>query len=256
MTVSSSPEISSELSSVGVRVDSVGLVTFVVDEEDSRWPNLRQWITVRGAVDVINTTFSTDELSSAPWLELVPDWHHGYPQPEQSFQYLEETYDLSGYCPKCGVGLRQVAPFLFKREPKWGRNQLLQVHWVFDEFFTTPEVWSTVFEPFGIGFRPVLTPGGNELKNVVQLVSDIGADVSTSGLTPETCVRCGRTKYLPATRGCFPALTGDSENPVVKTQQWFGSDASAHHCVLVAQEVRRALSEAGVRGASFRPVAM
>jgi hypothetical protein len=39
----------------------------------------------------------------------------------------------------------------------------------------------------------------------------------------------------------------------MKTNEYFGSGASAHHGVLVSQAIARALNDAGVRGASFKP---
>jgi hypothetical protein len=44
----------------------------------------------------------------------------GYPQPERDFLYLEQAYDLSARCPKCGEGAVQVAPFRIKKTLKWG----------------------------------------------------------------------------------------------------------------------------------------
>ncbi len=256
VSISSSPEVSAELAYLGVEVGSAGFVSFEVDETHPRWAELRAWIARRSAPDVLTTAFSGDEVTAAPWLELVPDWHHGYPQPdEDSFGYLSATYDLTEYCEKCGVGLRQVAPFQMKGEPKWGRRGVLQLNWVFDEFFVAPHVWSAVFEPLGVGCRRVMTPRGDELETVVQLVIEAEADIGTDGLEAETCGSCGRTKYVPVARGRFPALVSEPAGALVKTRQWFGSGASAHHRVLVAQDARRALDAEKVRGASFRPVA-
>jgi len=256
VSVSSAPEVSAELADVGVEVGSAGFVSFEVDETNPRWPELRAWIDGRSASDVVTTTFSRGEVAAAPWLELVPDWHHGYPQPdEDSFGYLSATYDLTEYCETCGVGLRQVAPFQMKGEPKWGRRGILQLNWVFDEFFVTPDVWSAVFEPLGVGCRRVMTPRGAELEAVVQLVIENEADVAPDGLEAATCGSCGRAKYVPVVRGPFPALVSEPPGALAKTQQWFGSGASAHHRVLIAQAARRALDAEKVRGVSFRPVA-
>lgn len=255
VSISSSPEVSTELADLGVPVESTGFVTFEVDETHPRWPELRAWIDRRSAPDAVFTMFSDGELAAAPWLELVPDWHHGYPQPdEDSFGYLLVTYDLTDYCATCGVGLRQIAPFQMKGEPKWGRRGILQLNWVFDVFFVTPKVWSTVFEPLGVRRRPVVTPWGDELETVVQLVVECEADIATEGLEGETCGSCGRTKYLPVLRGPFPALVNEPASPLVKTRQWFGSGASARRRVLVPQEARQAMEAEEVRGASFRPV--
>jgi hypothetical protein len=188
-------------------------------------------------------------------LELVGGWEHGYPQPEDDFGYRRVTYDGSVGCMACGVGLRQVAPFRMRAEPKWGRRGVMQLHWVSDEFFVRPAVWSTVFEPFGSTCRPVLGPRGDELATVVQLVVDDEVDVVVDGLPRERCGRCGEWKFLPVERGPSPALAAEPSRPVARSRQWFGSGGSAYRMVVVSRDVRRALLDAMVRGVSFRPVA-
>lgn len=256
VSVASSPEVSSELADLGVAVAFSGLVTFEVEESSPTWPRLRDWIARRGAVDVPTTTFSKGELDGARWLELVSDWHHGYPQPDEgTFGYLRATYDLSDYCPACGVGLNQTAPFQMTKEPRWGRKRILQLNWVFDEFFVTPEVWSSVFEPLGVGSRPVVGPRLETLETVVQLVVIGEVDVETANLASTVCKGCGRTKFDAPTAGFSPAprIGAPVSGRMVKSRQWFGSGSRAFHEVLVTQEIRRALLAERVLGASLRP---
>src|SRR6266849_2102839 len=110
ISISTTPEIRKELSSLGVVVGE-GLVTFEVDETHKSWRGLKLWIDERRAVDIVTTKFSNREIAHARWLELVPTWHHGYPQPEDNFGYREVTYDRSEYCAQCGIGAKQKAPF-------------------------------------------------------------------------------------------------------------------------------------------------
>jgi hypothetical protein len=256
ISISSTPEIRSELAAMGVVVGASGLVTFEVDEAYEAWPALQKWIARRGAVDIVSTKFSKKELADARWFALEPDWHHGYPQPDEGhFGYREATFEMAGFCEQCGIGLKQKASFQMKSEPKWGRNGILQLHWVFDEFFVTPEVWRTVFQSNEVGCRPVLDTKGSELKTVVQLVVQEEVDVGVEGLAAERCARCGRVKSLPVTRGAFPPLMSEPSARMVKTREYFGSGASAHRRVLVSQKVARALAAEKVRGASVRPVA-
>jgi hypothetical protein len=117
-----------------------------IDEASDAWPAVRDWLTRHRAVDFVTTKFSSSEIAEAAWLELQPEWHHGYPQPnEGEFGYRRATYDSSDWCDECWMGLKQNAPFQMKGEPKWGRRGILQLNWVFDEYFVTPEVWSSVF---------------------------------------------------------------------------------------------------------------
>lgn len=234
------------------------LVTFELDESHEAWPNVRDWIVRRRALDIISTKFSTAEIAEAKWLNLEANWHHGYPQPnEGEFGYREATYDLTHYCEKCGIGMKQKAPFQMKGEPRWGKRSILQLNWVFDEYFVAPDIWVSVFKPHGIECRPVTDTKDTELKTVVQLVAHEEVGIATDGLLTDeaACSVCGRRKYLPVTRGPFPALMSEPSAAMVKTKEYFGSGASAHRGVLISQTIARALIAEGVRGASFRPVA-
>lgn len=238
----------------------VGLphVSFDLAEDHPNWPALRDLFANWDALGMQWTEFSKSELRNASWLNLVPDWHHGYPQPrDNEFGYLEATYDLTDYCVRCGIGNKQKAPFQMKGEPKWGRRNILQLNWVFDEYFVTPEAWASVFKPHGILARPVLNNKQIELNSVVQLVVDEHVGVVTERLTKEeqACTVCGRTKYLPVARGPFPLLVIEPSTPMAKTNEYFGSGASANKGVIVSHALFRDMQSAGMRGVSFRPVA-
>jgi hypothetical protein len=253
----SSPEARTELLAMGIVVDASGLlISFDLDEANESWPQAQRWIAARRAVDIVRTEFSQQEIADARWLELVPDWHRGYPQPKPDvFGYREITYDTSEYCAQCGTGLRQEASFQMKGEPKWGRNGILQLNWVFDEYFVSPAVWTNVFEPLGVGYRHVQSTRGTELKTVIQLVVDQEIDVVTEGLPMERCMKCGRAKYTPVTRGLSPAVASKPAGDMVKTRQYFGSGASAFKRIIVSQMLARSLAARNIRGASVRPVA-
>ncbi len=107
-----------------------------------------------------------------------------------------------------------------KKEPAWGRNSLLQLNWVFDEFFVTPDLWQSVFRPRAVGVCPVLGPRGRELSTVVQLVVEETVPIVPGGLSAGRCADCGRLKYVPDNRGFFPKLTaepvGSADDPRVR----------------------------------------
>ncbi len=233
------------------------LTTFEIDEADAEWPEVERWIRERNAVDFVRTAFSADEIDEAAWLALTPDWQWGYPQPDpDNFGYLQATYDQRATCAACGVGLRQRAPFRMRSEPKWGRRSVLQLNWVFGEFFVRPDVWREPIREFGVEAMPVLTERGDvELVTVVQLrvLATIAVDVHDR--PSERCTTCGVEKWRPWTRGFFPSLAETPETPIVRTTQWFGAGASAFQYVLVSQALRRALVDAAVRGVSYAPVA-
>jgi hypothetical protein len=251
-----------EFDRLGVKVeisDGGGIVRdhFVLDiaESDPLWAGVQAWISKRPHVESVSPSFSEDEVGAARWLQLLPDWHHAYPEPADDFGYLDVTYDLSNYCSACGVGAVQKAPFRMRREPRWGRRGILQLNWVFDEFFVTPDAWSTVFKPHGIASRPVLKRGGAVLQTIVQL--DVVEEVSirTAGLDGEACADCGRFKFSPIRRGPLPELVDEPSGHLAKTREYFGSGASAHHAVVLSQALGAAIRAATLRGAAMHPVA-
>lgn len=259
VSLNSTPRVGAALAELGIVTSSENelasrMITFIVDEDQPNWPRIAQLIDRTGALDVVTTKFTRKEIDQAAHVQLEPTWHHGYPQPERDFGYLSTTYDLSDYCAACGIGARQKSSFQMKGEPKWGRKSILQLNWVFDEFFVTPELWHAVFEPVGVECLPVLGKNGGELNTVVQLVVTDEVEVEVSGLPAENCSTCGRVKYPPMSRGFFPAVMGEPTS-LARTSQYFGSGASAFRPVLARQEIARALSEGKVQGVSVRPVA-
>lgn len=149
ITFSDNEEVREALISAGVPLRLENILNVKISEDDPKWPVVAELMKKHKYFEFCTTDFTLNELKSASWLKVTPIWHHGYPQPDRDFGYLDITYDLAGYCEECGIGAVQKAPFRFSREPKWGRRQILQVNWVFDEYFVTPELWKTVFKPSG-----------------------------------------------------------------------------------------------------------
>jgi hypothetical protein len=254
VSIASSPEIAKELQALGVEVDDTGLVAFEVDESREAWPALQAWIARRRPFDIVSTRFSLLELARASVLELQPSWHHGHPQPEEGSGYLAATFDLREHCQRCGLGKKQNAAFRMKAEPRWGRNGVMQLDWIFDEYFVKPEVWEEVFKPFGVATRSVLDPKGQPLETVLQLVVRDEIGVVTEALEARPCPTCRRVKYLPVVRGPFPALARPLSAPIAKTTELFGNGASASRAVVVSRDLADALQAAEIRGVSFVPV--
>jgi hypothetical protein len=251
VTLSIEPPLLTELLADGISARE-GLNTLRLTE--AVWNSWGPRLEAAGAVHLIETSFTSAELSRAPWLRVVAAWHHGYPQPhEDSFGYLSTTYSAESGCGQCGAGRVQVEPFRMAKEPVWGSRQLLQLHWVFDEFFATPQLWSTAFAPLGIGKRPVSDRGGTgSLRTVVQL------DVEESGSlrideVGSSCPTCSVRKYLPSRAGYFPGLADPPTGHMVRSVEWFGSGASAANAVLVSQELYSRLKKLRVKGVKFVP---
>jgi rRNA maturation protein Nop10 len=260
VSLTSNDEIREKLRQCAIKVEPVlnDLITLEVDESSSSWPIVSQLIQTCNVLDVIRTEFSGTELHEARHLQLVPKWHHGYPQPENSHGFLSATYDLTNYCSTCGMGLRQKAPFRMKCEPKWGKRRILQLNWVFDEFFIQPAVWSDIFGPLGLACFPVLdNRTGHPLNTVVQLRVESEAcstiDFAEEPLS-ECCKSCGRKKYLPLNRGKFPPLCIPTETHMIKTQEYFGSGSSSWQAIIVSAEFFKTVRQTKLRGAAFKPL--
>jgi hypothetical protein len=233
------------------------LAIFDVEESSPAWSELQPLMADWSALDMIRTEFSVAELKQADHLQMGPGWHHGYPQPDDDFGYVNRTYNLQTYCPVCGIGGDQSAPFRMKREPKWGKRQILQLNWVFDEFFVQPQVWRDVFQPFGIEMLPVLEHrSGQELKTVVQLkiVSGASSRLLLGEAPFQRCESCHRTKYLPLTRGKFPAVAVAPDSQIIKTHEYFGSGGSAWNAIIISADLFRQIDKHKVKGVRFTPL--
>ncbi|MBL8215031.1 MAG: hypothetical protein JNK87_30210 [Bryobacterales bacterium] len=181
-------------------------------------------------------------------LLMEPDWHHGYPEPSAGFGYIQQTFDMQTYCP-CGLGKRQVAPFRMKREPRWGRRSILQLHWEFETFFVTPAAWERCFRPFGVEKMPVLNHRtGEELASVVQLRIPEETEAHVEGLRFRACERCGRRKYMPIDGCRFP---GPKQVPAPLFHSIERFNDGAFRLVYVRMDLYGAIYAAGLKGAVF-----
>lgn len=229
-----------------------GFVTVRVSEDDPRWAAVQKLVNRFQAVDVPKTTFSQGEIERAANLGLLPGWHDGYPQPADDGGYMRETYELTDYCATCGVGKRQKAPFAISKAPTWGKRGILQLNWIFDEYFTPPEVWAHVFKPFEIEHREVVSyKTGQVLPSVVQLVISEITSVDWNG-SRTSCPACKRTKFDPVARGYHPSpLT--PRFAIAKSIEEFGSGASAHRLVLISRALGHAIRKFQIRGVEMAP---
>lgn len=237
-----------------------GICVCKIDEEDARWGRLNSFINYseenrRASGHTIITEFTKKEQNAAHYLEVSSKWHHGYPEPSDTMDYLELTYNLDDYCAVCGVGKHQKAPFRFKKSPVWGQKNILQLYWIYDEYFVKPEIWQDLFEPFGIGCRPVVLDKSDKvLDAVVQLDLNELVDLDGFGDAPFVeCNSCGRIKYLPITRGYKPAPVSFPAKAMFRSNQFFGSGASAHRMVLVSNEIFVKAESLKLKGVSYMP---
>jgi len=223
-----------------------------IAEDGPLWESVQPLLEKYPLVDIPFTKFTDSELGDAKYLMMGPSWHHGYPQPEDDFGYKQMTFDLTDCCKPCGIGKKQTAPFRMKKAPNWGRRSILQMNWIFDEYFVKPDVWKAIFQPLGINCRPVLLHRtGQELDSVVQL--DIPQLVTllmdSEDHAFERCMFCDRKKYKHVT-DFFPS-PAPVDFPLFKSVQYFGSGASAHRAVVLSNALYCRIRAAALKGAEF-----
>lgn len=228
---------------------------WVFDQDDSSEHWLRFLAKARelGSEPAIGVRFSPAEISSATWCHWLAQSHQGYPQPDDDFGYMRTTYDLTEACPVCNVGVRQVAPFRMRAEPRWGRRSILQMYWVYDAWFVTPDAYQRVFEPFGIACMEVLRKSGNPLETVVQLVVGPTTPLTEQRTEGEVCAACGRLKLHAALSDFAPPPARTPVSPLVYSEGWYGSGGLAFRATLIRGDLVAAIKGAGLRGADFHP---
>lgn len=229
------------------------LLSFAIHEGHAAWPEVAHLLATYEAIDLCWNEYSARELCAASYVDVRPDWHHGYPMPDTNSGYLHATFDLQDYCPRCGAGATQRAPFRMRSEPKWGRRSVLQLNWVFDEFFVRPELYAEVFEPHGVASLPVLHHRtGNALQTVVQLKATADTvDLSIPGTTGQVCERCGRFKYLPLGRAQPSLRVPPPLGHLLRSRQIFGSGAKAFRLVLMSASLFQRYADSSSRGVGF-----
>lgn len=182
---------------------------------------------------------------------MIARSQQGYPEPSDDNGYLSSTFDLDEFCPACGMGKKQAAPFRMKGATTLKRDSVLQLNWVLDEYFVTSETWAAVFKPLGVGCRPVVVNRtGSRIDSVVQIEIPQLFDVNVNGLACQQCSRCGRKKYRFVLEG-FCREPIDANAMIFKSNQYFGSGGEAFRLVMVSNHVYRKMKEAGLKGVHY-----
>ncbi len=231
-----------KLAKYNIEVSTGTLSTFQIPE-DSVYNTLEPYFKEWRVVDMLYTEFSKKELDEAKWLVLQGIWENGYPQPEDDFGYLKETYNLNGYCKMCGIGAIQESAFRIKKEPKWGSKKMFQLTWVYDELFVEKSFYEEIFKINGIDSKPVLLhKSGEECKTIVQLdLPSTDLELSMEDLKYQQCPVCHRKKYLPEFKCFFPNYSEEHKFMIFKGLEFFGSGAQAYNQIFISQELRQLL---------------
>lgn len=209
-------------------------------------------------------------MSDDCWFIVGAKGHHGYPQPENSWD--SHTYDE--ICKSCGVYGSQVAPYRFRRSNRRTNSHFLQLNWIFDAWFVRPEV-ETVLRRSGLSgmdFGPALDhKSGLPLDNLRQLVvTGRVENIEISKLSTVTCMPrneeaetypqphtgpfCGTVKYHPPTHVVIPAQALSGVADLALTSAWFGSGGCAYHYTVASQRFAELVRENRWRGLDFSAI--
>jgi hypothetical protein len=237
----------------GARVPNGSIITsFEIGEHDPRWMDARRVAAKFQITHSARTQFVQTELDAAQAMCILSSSQRGYPEPSEKRGFLAATFDLSDHCTECGIGRRQIRPFRFKSAPVLKRS-IMQLNWIFDEYFVSREVWTAVFEPLGIACWPVvLDRTGEEIESVVQLKISHHVDLNLNESNVAVCPTCGRTKTRMDLTGFCPEPVSIPA-PLFKSTQFFGSDANAFNRVLVSSSLYKEIKKDRLRGAEFYP---
>jgi hypothetical protein len=286
--------LKAELDKIGARyqikvLGSVGgvetrSIEFTVGENDPLYPRIAELIEKHGFYVQTGIYYGQQDINEAEWL-VAQVGEFQYPQPEDT--YIEATYDISAYCPHCGMGAVQNNPFRLRFDFKQRAARLLGLFWVHDEIFVRPEVKS-VLEQSQIGdiqfLQPVHHRTGQPIETVYQMIVRTIADpgLLTRGLQPVTCREdneegfpqerwgaahgisrsfedytfCDRVKYqYPRTTMIAFARTSLEGLPdIAKSNEYFGSGGAAERLILVSRRFVDLIKRYKLRGLKLTPI--
>jgi hypothetical protein len=255
----SSESEAQEFSDIGIKIQrgprhlyGNSIASFVMGEQDEMWMAARDIAQKYKITEYVSTRFSDAEINAADKLCILSTSQRGYPEPSKELRYLVASFDLSRFCAKCGIGLRQNNPLRINFIPSL-KNNILQLNWVFDEFFVSREVWTAVFNPLDIGYWPVvLDRTGEEIESVVQLKISHYADLNLDETSATVCPTCGRAKTRMDLRGFCPEPVSIPA-PIFKSTQFFGSDCNAFNRILISSSLYKEIKKERLRGVEFYP---
>lgn len=234
------------------------LITFVIVESDPHWAIISELVEKKGAVNLVETTFTEEEIRNASWLWLKSTFEQGYPQPKLHWPIKQLSYEL--ICPKCAI-YNQTHPMRLAKEPNLGRKSFMRTIWA-AEIFCTPEVVLGLESIQARGYEvwhALIHKTGKPSERVRQLVVPGIASpgvIVADDLERKICPVCGTTKYYPHVKGPMvlnrEALLPDTD--FILTREWFGHGLLAWREMLVSNRVASFILDQGWSGVRFKVV--
>lgn len=244
-----------KLKSLGfnLRLNEFEVVEFYEDSENRDY--LESLFTESDILLTKSSVFTKKEKDNSDFLGVVPNWHYGYPQPEDS--YLEKNYNLKDYCYDCGIGKKQIKPFRLMNEPKWGRNHIFQLNWIFDEYLIKAQLIKEISQEFNLKYKNVIKHKTDEkLETVVQLeIPELDVKLALVDYDFVVCQTCKRKKYLPISWGRYPPFLSSQKLHLFKSKENFGSGANAFNLIYISKSLYNHITTNKLKGIDFIPVA-
>lgn len=236
-------------------INEINFLSFEIYEDNENWDTLNVLIRSHDIASLSKTVFTKKEILDSDWLSVSSKWVNQYPQPEVKDGYVRETFDIEKYCNKCGGGLTQKDAFMLKKTPKWGKRNILSLHWIEDEIFVTEKVEEELVKKDlkGFCFKSVKKYKKNEiLDNIKQLMVlntlNQGMNLDKEDITKEiVCSECGSKKYVLSgrTKVRFNRDIFNEDYDIVKTYEEFGDGLVSLRMILISQKFYRVLQELG-----------
>ena len=221
--------------------------------EENKYLQVEKYIEKwRGSGGIRYPEFTKQELKDSQLSAKSGGFEHGYPMPDMDNGYRALTYDLSDYCPKCGIGLKQKDAFRIKSVPPEGKKQIFSLVWIDDELFVNKQLYEEIFKPLGIRCRVVLKHRKDiPFENTVQLVLEETTEkLDLKGSPIEACNTCERNKYQPMPQGFYP-MYKNIIAPIFKSHDYFGSGAAAYKRIFIVKELREKLIDLKIEKSSW-----
>ncbi len=289
------PEFTAALEKLGVRykakrIGGTGKISawdcfdLLVYDDDPAWPVLRDLATKHNVRVFHSPTFTSDDIASAPWLVASATADAGYPRPEKDFAYQAESFDLTHWCRRCGIGKVQIRPIRLKAEPKNKTAHFFAPQWLHQILFVRPEV-RDVFEAERVSgaryLAPLIHRTSAPLTSLVQIIPTTTARNGMVGVVQEqvTCSPhndevsrlrippdgrgslggefCERVKYhIPKKRRIvhYSRHAFEDAPDIVLSAEWFGSGAAASQHVIVSNKVARLVLAHRWKGLDLEPI--
>lgn len=181
--------------------------------------------------EYIQFEYSKEEILASEYC-VIRNYHYcGYPE------HLNDiTCEWQDNCTSCHYNAVQIDDYRVSKVAKhklWGFFA-----WVFEVLFASVDLYQEVFEPLGIGCRPLRTKGGKIIDGVVQLVIPvIDEDMVFLNYNYRECPECGKRKYVGAPINPFYPLHKHPLPHIYLSKERFGDGWFSDREIYISTEL-------------------